>query len=372
MAKFPVEYNHEDSDSVVDAVNYLLSGPSNLGQYFTGTNAYVSAELTGNFRPPYATVPVVKNGCLGASGSTTIYVGDVAGILTGMTVTGTGVAAGATVSTASYDTITVSAANTAPVSGTLAFNDQNPTPLYVAPIALGAGVRVDDYTRTFTFAAAQPSPPFQVGNSIAITGSSIAGWNINYRNPGVIDCTTTTVTVRAVNASSAAGPSAGGTTVWSQTVPAPAAGVVPQPDLWTRTGQDVTALVYGPLDTVFVAGQLTNEFDITVAATADIKYSVAINRYEAYANSNPQFTNFLYGSPTTIVQRDYEYSGLAVGTHTLGPEETIFGTVVDQPGTGNYLYRIEIVWRVLNTGGSAEVVASRVADRNLTAQVIKQ
>lgn len=52
MAKFPVEYT--DQEGVVDAVNYLLSGPAGLGQNFAGFSSYTPAWLTGNFRVPYA------------------------------------------------------------------------------------------------------------------------------------------------------------------------------------------------------------------------------------------------------------------------------------------------------------------------------
>lgn len=51
MAKFPVEYS--DSEGVVDAVNYLLSGPSGLGQNFQGFSAYVPAYIRPASRQPW-------------------------------------------------------------------------------------------------------------------------------------------------------------------------------------------------------------------------------------------------------------------------------------------------------------------------------
>lgn len=51
MAKFPVEMS--DDEGQTDAINYLLSGPSGLGQFFQGFSAYTDAYLTGNFRPPF-------------------------------------------------------------------------------------------------------------------------------------------------------------------------------------------------------------------------------------------------------------------------------------------------------------------------------
>lgn len=372
MAKFPVEYNREDSDSIVDAVNYLLSGPSNLGQYFTGTSSYATAEMTGNFRPPYATTPVIKDG-LGASGSTTISVGDSQGIKTGMTVSGTGVGVAAVVNTVNLDSVVVSVANAGPVSGVITFNDQTPTPLYVAAITLGTGTYIDPYTRQFAFAVAQPSPPFQVGNSLLVLGTTVADYNIWYRGPGVIECTTTSVTVRSVAAVANLGSSTGGTIQFTATVPAPSAGATPLPDRWISTDQTVNSSVLGPLDSVFVSGQLNNSFDITVGAAATVKYSVAINRYSAYPTADPNVPAFLYGPATTVARVDREVlTSAAPGTYNIANLETVFNTITDSPGPGFYLYRLEVCWRVINTGGTAQVTASTLGLRNLTAQVIKQ
>jgi len=50
MSAFPVA----EGDSIQDAVNYLLSGPSGLGQNFAGFSSYTLAYLTGNFRIPFS------------------------------------------------------------------------------------------------------------------------------------------------------------------------------------------------------------------------------------------------------------------------------------------------------------------------------
>lgn len=51
ITKYPVEQS--DSEGIVDAVNYLLSGPAGLGQNFAGFSTFAPAYLTGNFRVPY-------------------------------------------------------------------------------------------------------------------------------------------------------------------------------------------------------------------------------------------------------------------------------------------------------------------------------
>jgi hypothetical protein len=54
-AKYPVEPS--DEEGIVDAVNYLLSGPAGLGQNFDGFSDYNPAYLTATFRAPF-TVPI--------------------------------------------------------------------------------------------------------------------------------------------------------------------------------------------------------------------------------------------------------------------------------------------------------------------------
>lgn len=51
MAKYPVEYT--DAEGIVDAVNYVLSGPAGLGQNFAGFSESTTGWLTGNYRVPY-------------------------------------------------------------------------------------------------------------------------------------------------------------------------------------------------------------------------------------------------------------------------------------------------------------------------------
>ena len=57
-AKYPVETS--DEEGIVDAVNYLLSGPAGLGQNFDGFSDYKPAYLTGTFRAPFS-VPISTN-----------------------------------------------------------------------------------------------------------------------------------------------------------------------------------------------------------------------------------------------------------------------------------------------------------------------
>ena len=56
MSQFPIN----TPDGLYEAVNYLASGPSGLGQNFAGFSSYATAYLTGNFRVPF-TQPTTAN-----------------------------------------------------------------------------------------------------------------------------------------------------------------------------------------------------------------------------------------------------------------------------------------------------------------------
>lgn len=58
MAKFPV--SADDQTGIADAVNYLLSGPTSLGQNFSGFSSYEASWLTGNFRTPFSQPEVAR------------------------------------------------------------------------------------------------------------------------------------------------------------------------------------------------------------------------------------------------------------------------------------------------------------------------
>jgi len=49
MSQFPIN----TKQGVYEAINYLASGPSGLGQFFAGFSSFAPAYLTGNFRVPF-------------------------------------------------------------------------------------------------------------------------------------------------------------------------------------------------------------------------------------------------------------------------------------------------------------------------------
>lgn len=58
IAKYPVDSG--DDEGILDAINYLLSGPAGLGQNFSGFSSYTSAYLTGNFRIPFSQTGIAE------------------------------------------------------------------------------------------------------------------------------------------------------------------------------------------------------------------------------------------------------------------------------------------------------------------------
>ena len=172
MAQFPVTTG--DPQGVIDGVNYLLSGPSGLGQNFAGRSFSDQAWLTGNGRPPFVTTPIALE-AKGADGSFDIVVTDISLFdIPATTYYVTGLNIGAAAQTVSINTttftITLSVANSGPVAGPVEFNIETPPPLYVAPIALTSCTQIDSFTYNFVFGAAQPTPPFRSGNDVRVSG----------------------------------------------------------------------------------------------------------------------------------------------------------------------------------------------------------
>ena len=370
MAKFPVEAG--DIEGIVDAVNYTLSGPAGLGQNFGGVNYSEPAWLTGNARPPFTRLPQSTAG-LGADTGTSITISDPTNIAVGQYVSGTGIATGALVAntyTSGSTTVPLSVANTGPVSGTINFYSTVPDNLYVAAISLSTAQWIDAYTRKFTFSAAQATPPFLNGNSVNVSGVSIGGYNEKFIGPGVVECTTTYVVVKSLNPQASLGAGAGGTVGYFNTIQAPPSGTVAFSETYIKTDCSTRLTVTSPTDRVFINATLDNIISYTASAATDLQYTVQVNRYLAISNNDPVNPDFTYSFNGTIAERVYTTS-VAVGSGTLN-FNTIFGSVIDQPASAYYLYRMDVQFRVVNTGGAAVVNQSQVRLRNLTGQVVKQ
>jgi hypothetical protein len=144
MAQYPVT----DTQGIQDGLNYVLSGPSGLGQDFAGYSSSINGDATGNFRPPY----------------------------------------------------TQDNFGTLPNIG-----------IYVAPIALGTSEMLDTRTWKFTFAAPLVSAPFIAGQPITVSGVTDPYYDGTYSPIGVTECTTTYVIARTQSDYAVVASSSGGT-----------------------------------------------------------------------------------------------------------------------------------------------------------------
>jgi len=294
-AKYPVEVS--DQEGIVDAVNYLLSGPAGLGQNFAGFSSYSPVYLTGNFRIPYTQV--------------------------------------------------------------------TPAALYVPPIPLSNAEQLDDRTIKYTFASAQPAPPFALGNGLTIYGITPSDYNSNQLNLnqiGVVECTTTYVIVR--NRDIITTPL--GTYVSGGDVELSTTG-----NFYNSTDCDVRVTVTGGSDRVFLSGQLDNLISYEVfSAPAILTYGVRIERYIGLPNNDPTNPDYIFNEVADVIEKEYIFDGLT-GTGTLPLQETVFATFIDEPDPGYYRYILEVKFRN-NLGGDLQVTSSELKLRSISAQVVKQ
>ena len=377
MSTFPLTYNKQDNNAVIDAVNYVLSGPSGLGQNFSGFSDYNTVYLTGNYRSPFTTFSTSVNS-LGGSGTSQLTVDSTAGINLNDYVTGPSIGTNAQVSSidAVNNIIGLSVANTASVSGLITFSPVTGANLYVAPITLGSVVWLSAYVVKAFFAAAQPSAPFALGNPVTIAGNSVANYNKTYIGAGVIECTTTYVVMRTINSMPNPGTGTGGTVSFSNTLQPPAGSALPPANIqnqinnWTQTDCIGYATVTGGTDRVFISAQLDQVISYVATAASDLRITVAINRYLAKNINTVNNPQLRYTFDDTIAQRTYLRSGLT-GSGTLTNIETIFATFIDQPPPNYYLYRLEVLFRVVNASGSLQVNQDKVDVRALSSQVVK-
>lgn len=299
-AKYPVDIS--DQEGIVDAVNYLLSGPSGLGQNFSGFSSYTPAYLTGNFRIPFSQ-PTSAN-------------------------------------------------------------------LYVAPISLSNAEELDDRTIKYTFASAQPSAPFSLGNGLTVenvvpssyNSSDLSAAGTPITQIGVVECTTTYVIVRTRDAiTTPLGTYVSGGDISYSVM-----------DTYNSTDCDVRVTVTGGTDRVFVSAQLDQLINYEVTSgTQDMTVYVAINRFKAFTNDNPVNPDFIFDESTTIVEKAYEYTGLT-GTGTIPLIETVFTGVLDEPDPAYYRYILEVYFQTFGSGTDIQVTTDELRLRSITAQVVKQ
>jgi hypothetical protein len=282
MAKFPI--NPDDSASAIaDALNYVLSGPGGLGQNFKGFSSIVNQMSD----PPV---------------NETAY-------LTG---------------------------NFRPP-----FTQPTPAQTYVPRIALSTSEYLDPRTIKFTFAVAQATPPFALGNGPYTIGISPSTYDDTYSGAGVVECTTDYVIVRITG---------DGTT--------PAAGTGGEIGFdafgglaFVSTDCNAKVTVNGGTDRVFISAQLNSLLTYRATESSTLTYTVMINRRVAIPNNDPTNPEFVFAFDSTISTRNYyiqvdptqgqvinfaSYSGTKASTGLVVYPVTyrVFANAVTGSGTG--------------------------------------
>jgi hypothetical protein len=248
------------------------------------------------------------------------------------------------------------------------FSQSTSANLYVAPIALSNAQQIDARTIKYTFASAQPTPPFALGNGLTVTGVTPSTYNSSsLRNAGysttqigVIECTTTYVVVRTVaNITTALGTYVSGGSITYSSM-----------DFYNSTDCDVRVTILGKQERVFVSAQLEQSISYTVTtAPADMTVFVDISRYTAFRNYDPTNPDFIFDDQTTVISKAYEYTGLT-GTGTIDLE-TIYTTAIDNPNPGYYRYIVEVYFQTFGSTTDIQVVTDELKLRSISAQVIK-
>lgn len=254
--------------------------------------------------------------------------------------------------------------------------------LYVAAITLSKAEMLDSRTFKYTFAAAQPSAPFSLGNGLSISGFTDNIYNTyppantdrneNLGQIGVIECTTTYFIVRSiVDTALHAAEFAAGSVFFYSTAPDAYSDPVNLANFVT-TDCDVRVNVTGGNERVFVAGQMTLQLDSLTSSATDMAIVVEIDRYFGFTNNDPTNPDYLFNFDRTLAYKIYNFSA-GLGSDSTPEYETVFSTIVDNPPPGYYRYFIQIGLASNDPDITvAQFTQGTMGLRSLSAQVVKQ
>ena len=233
--------------------------------------------------------------------------------------------------------------------------------LSVAPIALSTAEMLDERTWKFTFATPLVgNEPFVPGQPIEVSGVADPYYDGVFSPIGVIECTLTYVIARTNSSYPIVAPSTGGTVELTSM------------DYLTSTDCLARATVLGNQQSVIISSQLNAKLFIAATGVGSYYYKVSINRYVAVPNNDPTNPDFVFVSdnepgrpPSTLAYKEYLVSATTISTDI----ETIFTSIIDEPGVGYYQYILEVEFTD-NSGGNI-VTNALVTQRSFSAQVFK-
>lgn len=233
--------------------------------------------------------------------------------------------------------------------------------LYVAPIALSTSEMIDERTWKYTFATPLVgNEPFVPGQPITVSGVADPYYDGTFAPIGVIECTLTYVIARTSDSYPIVANSTGGTVELTSM------------DYLTSTDCLARATVLGNQQSVIISSQLNAKLFIAATGAGSYYYKVSINRYVAIPNNDPTNPDFIFvldnevGRPSaTLAYKEYLISATTISTDV----ETIFTSIIDEPGQGYYQYILEVEFTD-NSGGNI-VTNAILTQRSFSAQVFK-
>jgi hypothetical protein len=310
VAKYPVDTG--DEEGIVDAVNYLLSGPAGLGQNFDGYSAYKSVYLRPSSRQPWTLPITVGDPPTAQPLDPSIY-------------------------------IALPISNITTVGG-------NPSQFF-----------------TVTFTTPQATALFQFGDRLDISGVIETGGPTSFNDISfcVFSCTTTEV-VLGYNGDF---PSK----TWATYV---SGGTIGRnyTNYPLETDANARVSVQGGTDRVFINGQINLSWDYTCNTNTTYGVRVSIVRLTGFPSTTPGSAEYLFAD-TILVTEKITPRTVTVGSGT-DALETIFTSVLDGPNLnfGYYWYILRIQFDVAGTAPAYDVDIGRVTLglRSLTAQAVKE
>lgn len=233
----------------------------------------------------------------------------------------------------------------------------------VLPIALSTSEMLDSRTFKFTFATAQVgASPFVPGQPVFVDGVANDFYNDSYRPIGVVECTNEYVITRTRSSYPIEAPSTGGTIELYNM------------EKLVSTDCLARATVSGNQQSVIISSQLNIELFADPAYVGSYYYKVYINRYRAVSNNDATNPDFVFVEdnepgrpPFTLAYQEYLIP--VKSTSHTHEQETIFTSIIDQPGVGYYQYILEVKF-VDNSGGNI-VTNAILTQRSFSATVFK-
>jgi len=234
--------------------------------------------------------------------------------------------------------------------------------LYVAPISLSTAEMLDERTWKFTFTTPLVgNEPFAPGQPITVSGVANSYYDGTYAPIGVVECTLAYVIARTSDSYPVVASSTGGTVELTSM------------DYLTSTDCLARATVLGAQQSVIISSQLNAELFHDPSYIGSYYYKVSINRYVAIPNNDPTNPDFVFiidnavgRPPATLAYKEYLLSTATAASNLV---ETIFTSIIDQPGVGYFQYILEVEFTD-NSGGNI-VTNAIVTQRSFSAQVFK-